>query len=117
MDRLALRMLAVEGVARPMRSFDACKRYSLLVMQGLAMELAEEDDLYRRFMLTEPGRILAAEIAANRVSRATVKRNARTDTWNGHQRPKLRRRNRPVGRRGDRSRPKSVLDEIGQVDA
>lgn len=116
-DRLALRMLAVEGVARPMRAFDACRRYSMLVLQGLAMELAEEDNLYRRFMITDPGKMLATEIEANRVSRATTKRDARADHWQGHQRPKLRRRPRPLGRRGDRGRAEGVLHEKGKVDA
>ncbi len=68
-DSLALRMLAQEGIARPMRILDACRRYQLLVVQGLAIELAEEHYLFRRFMLTESGRKLAAEMAANRLPR------------------------------------------------
>lgn len=116
-DRLALRMLAEEGIARPMRAFDACRRYSMLVLQGLAMELVEDDNLYRRFMITDPGKMLATEIEANRVSRATAKRDARADYWQGHKRPKLRRRPRPLGRRGDRGRAEAVLHEEGKVDA
>lgn len=116
-DKLALRMLAVEGIARPLRSFDACKRYAMLVLQGFAMELAEEDDLYRRFMITETGKVLAAEIEANRVTRYNVKRDTRSDRWQGHQRPVLQLRHRPVGRRGSRGRPHRRIHEERAVDA